>query len=345
MSGIKGVIKYISQLLILSSFSIIFLPIICLKCYEEKSEISIFKFMQWSIGKSTKSFLDADMEFVIGRQMKIYIVCALIWVMVTVIFTIIILLVQSQLSYYIAIVAQLFTILSGGLIYLMLRMETKGPILEKISNTSEDYLGTKALFPVKSLLIWGGIQLLALILNFAGALLKEKKRSGRHQEMYIAPEEMVGDRRSGMQRTVKTQATEYVPQRRNENRIKKDWGMDQQRSRMQGRSTFSGAIRGLQRMYEKKVYPMSMGEAVWICSDGVHIFVTKADQSIEHELLAEVFYVAEYEEYWLTPEKKRMVFLESGQPLGEKREYYIPRGTIIQVSYSNNMEPMRFELA
>ena len=28
MSGIKGVIKYISQLLILSSFSIIFLPII-----------------------------------------------------------------------------------------------------------------------------------------------------------------------------------------------------------------------------------------------------------------------------------------------------------------------------
>ena len=289
--------------MILSSFSIIFLPIICLKCYEEKSEISIFKFMQWSIGKSTKSFLDADMEFVIGRQMKIYIVCALIWVMVTVIFTII------------------------------------------ISNTSEDYLGTKALFPVKSLLIWGGIQLLALILNFAGALLKEKKRSGRHQEMYIAPEEMVGDRRSGMQRTVKTQATEYVPQRRNENRIKKDWGMDQQRSRMQGRSTFSGAIRGLQRMYEKKVYPMSVGEAVWICSDGVHIFMTKADQSIEHELLAEVFYVAEYEEYWLTPEKKRMVFLESGQPLGEKREYYIPRGTIIQVSYSNNMEPMRFELA
>ncbi len=52
---------------------------------------------------------------------------------------------------------------------------------------------------------------------------------------------------------------------------------------------FSGAIRGLQRMYEKKVYPMSVGEAVWICSDGVHIFMTKADQSIEHELLAEVF--------------------------------------------------------
>lgn len=66
--------------------------------------------------------------------------------------------------------------------------------------------------------------MLALILNFAGALLKEKKRSGRHQEMYIAPEEMVGDRRSGMQRTVKTQATEYVPQRRNENRIKKVGG-------------------------------------------------------------------------------------------------------------------------
>lgn len=184
--------------MILSSFSIIFLPIICLKCYEEKSEISIFKFMQWSIGKSTKSFLDADMEFVIGRQMKIYIVCALIWVMVTVIFTIIILLVQSQLSYYIAIVAQLFTILSGGLIYLMLRMETKGPILEKISNTSEDYLGTKALFPVKSLLIWGGIRA-CFVLNFAGALLKEKKRSQTSGNVYCTEEWMVIEK--WMQRT------------------------------------------------------------------------------------------------------------------------------------------------
>lgn len=88
--------------------------------------------------------------------------------------------------------------------------------------------------------------------KFCRSIAQGEKRSGRHQEMYIAPEEMVGDRRSGMQRTVKTQATEYVPQRRNENRIKKDWGMDQQRSRMQGRSTFSGAIRGLQRMYEKR---------------------------------------------------------------------------------------------
>ena len=35
-------------------------------------------------------------KFVIGRQMKIYIVCALIWVMVTVIFTIIILLGWAQ---------------------------------------------------------------------------------------------------------------------------------------------------------------------------------------------------------------------------------------------------------
>ena len=40
----------------------------------------------------------------------------------------------------------------------------------------------------------------------------------------------------------------------------------------------------------------------------VHIFMTKADQSIEHELLAEGFYVAEYEEYWLTPGEKKNGF-------------------------------------
>ncbi len=191
----------------------------------------------------------------------------------------------------------------------MLRMETKGLILEKNFQYIRRLSWNKSTVSGKIITYLGRNTVACFDFKFCRSIAQgEKKRSGRHQEMYIAPEEMVGDRRSGMQRTVKTQATEYVPQRRNENRIKKDWGMDQQRSRMQGRSTFSGAIRGLQRMYEKKVYPMSVGEAVWICSDGVHIFMTKADQSIEHELLAEVFYVAEYEEYWLTPEKKKNGF-------------------------------------
>ena len=79
-------------------------------------------------------------------------------------------------------------------------MMNERPDFGKISNTSEDYLGTKALFPVKSLLIWGGIQLLALILNFAGALLKEKKDQADNQRNQYRHENDNQDLHQGKQR-------------------------------------------------------------------------------------------------------------------------------------------------
>ena len=44
------------------------------------------------------------------------------------------------------------------------------------------------------------------------------------------------------------------------------------------------------------------------------------------EVEAEVYYVAEYQEYCVKPMRKLAVFLESGQPLGAGREYRLPRG-------------------
>jgi hypothetical protein len=52
--------------------------------------------------------------------------------------------------------------------------------------------------------------------------------------------------------------------------------------------------------------------------------------------LAAVYYISEYQEYCVEVNEKLCVFLESGQPLGKGRDYYLPRGTKIYVKDAGN---------
>ena len=54
------------------------------------------------------------------------------------------------------------------------------------------------------------------------------------------------------------------------------------------------------------------------------------------DLAAEIYYVTAYGEYCVKPHRRMTVFLESGQPLGEGREYYLPRGMRIYLENRDN---------
>ena len=56
----------------------------------------------------------------------------------------------------------------------------------------------------------------------------------------------------------------------------------------------------------------------------------------EEGAAAGIYYIREYGEYCAEPFEKRAVFLESGQPLGKGRQYYLPRGTKIYVGSREN---------
>ena len=101
---------------------------------------------------------------------------------------------------------------------------------------------------------------------------------------------------------------------------------------------FHGALLGMQDIYRDKVYPLEEKVPVFLAQEKAGIYVSERK---EPEALVEIYYISEYGEYCVTPEKKGVCFLESGQPLGGGRHYYLKRGTRICAGEKR----MIFELA
>lgn len=97
---------------------------------------------------------------------------------------------------------------------------------------------------------------------------------------------------------------------------------------------FSGAVAGESGLYEGKVYQLSDKKEVF--------FYMKEDRAVlspyeEDGAAAGIYYIKEYEEYCAEPFEKGVLFLESGQPLGKGRQYYLPRGTKIYIAGKQNL--------
>lgn len=93
-------------------------------------------------------------------------------------------------------------------------------------------------------------------------------------------------------------------------------------------SDFTGGIIGESGLYMSKVYLMKDRTPVLFYKEGA-MLIAREDMpagAAAGTALAEIYYVAEYREYCVKPARKQCVFLESGQPLGAGREYYLPRG-------------------
>lgn len=96
---------------------------------------------------------------------------------------------------------------------------------------------------------------------------------------------------------------------------------------------FEGAVKGESGLYKNLIYKLKDKRIVFICEENSQIFWS--DEK-EIKLLAEVYFVKEYREYCITPKEMRCCFLESGQPLGKDRTYYLPRGTKILIYDNKN---------
>lgn len=93
-------------------------------------------------------------------------------------------------------------------------------------------------------------------------------------------------------------------------------------------SEFHGAVLGEPGMFYGKAYPLNYEEECFFVADRSEI--SMSDEN-EISAIASVYYVDEYEEYCIRPLQRMCVFLESGQPLGKDRIYYLPRGMRVHV--------------
>lgn len=91
---------------------------------------------------------------------------------------------------------------------------------------------------------------------------------------------------------------------------------------------FHGAVLGENSRFLGKAYPLKYEEESYFVADGPDISMSDLEGDTA---VAAVYYAEEYAEYCIRPLRRMSVFLESGQPLGKDRIYYIPRGMRIQV--------------
>ena len=105
---------------------------------------------------------------------------------------------------------------------------------------------------------------------------------------------------------------------------------------------FYGGIKGGYGAFANKVFMLEELIPVYFVKKDQQILVMTQDSVMENmknqmvdEIIAEVYYVPKYNEYVLTPQGMRKVFLSSGQPLGAGRNYYLPRATEIYCEKSN----------
>ena len=106
---------------------------------------------------------------------------------------------------------------------------------------------------------------------------------------------------------------------------------------------FSGAIEGVQIPYTGKVFPMDKEKYVYILRENNNV-ILKNYQSKE-KCLAKIYYDTKYDEYVVIPQKKCCIHLESGQPLGVGRVYYLPRAMKIVIKNEQGQRENMFKLA
>ncbi len=153
---------------------------------------------------------------------------------------------------------------------------------------------------VTPLFTWSFIHMVSCVIAVCGVVLVKKSSNGRKKE----------------------ERPKSIPQYNNK--------MEQEKA---VERPFGGAIRGEIGVYQGRVYPLTDKMEVFFYMEEGKVKVSPYEEQIA---FAGIYYISEYGEYCVEPFEKGRVYLESGQPLGMCRKYYLPRGMKIYVNDRSN---------
>lgn len=183
-------------------------------------------------------------------------------------------------------------------------------------------------------ILWMAIYAVILILSVIGVFLKDKRKAPVKGDIYT--EQFYGTQNPLQQQTPAKPAKKEKPVRQQE--LVQPVNPVQPVKPVQVYQDFHGAILGKSAIYNGKALPLMEKTKVFWVEDSGNIVTSKYEET---DALAAVYFVSEYQEYFVEVMEKTMVFLASGQPLGKGRTYFLPRGTKLYIKDVENT----FELA
>lgn len=307
----KEKMKYLVAILIMATIGIAFIPIINIG----NVEISIFDIIKAGFMNYSDSIIDQVIMSVINNYIEIYAYILTGLILLILFNAIVVSTLGARNSYGYAIVSG---IIVNGIVFA--GYSKISDELEKIETAIQFWGQQEYIYFCKEPgIIWAICYGLVLVLSLLGIVLLR-----------------IGDK--------KTEAKEIIPEEfyfeKNpwENKPRKELLQDVKDEKIVSKrmKPFCGAIQGKKGMFQNKVFTLDELIPVYIVKKDEVVFLMKYDSVNENvrnqildEVMAEVYFVPQYHEYVVKPMEKLKVYMKSGQPLGQERNYYLPRATDI----------------
>lgn len=282
----------------LLSATVVFFPLVSF----DRVEISIGSIMKAIFSGYGSSGIASELIDVLGTYAKPYIVMMLFWFVFTVASAVSVLTAKKKAVFLGAILEQIIQIFIA--IWLYVKIKSKLSLVYRA--VSFFGFGNGIKIHILPILFWAVLQIICFVVNIIELTAKEESL----QENDLPP--IPPNWNPGVGSNVIDDVEETTGNQTYE-------------------IPFYGAVIGNSIEYAKLAFQMKEKEKVFFKEEGTHILLQERLHFDEKNILADVYYVPEHKEYCITPAKRRTVFLESGQPLGEGRLYYLPRATRIRI--------------
>ena len=297
----KKRLRYIIALFMLGSMGIVFLPLVSLG----DLRLSVANVVRMGFTKDGDlGFLQEVMEMA-KSYIRNYSYMILVWLILIFAVAVLTALLPTGAAYIVSIIGQIAVNVIAIIFYVQIK-----DLITSVENALESVKGFfnfgglpgvdgigEIEVHILPVLFWIGIYLVTLSLAVWGALMKEEMTNPIQNP--------------GIPEAVEPRTME-----------KETVCLD-----------FHGAITGEKGIYAAKTFLMEDRVPVYCCKEDRQMVVVPGRTG---DLAAEIYYVTAYGEYCVKPHRRMTVFLESGQPLGEGREYYLPRGMRIYLENRDN---------
>lgn len=321
----KSTLKYFVSALFCLSAGIGFMPVLQITVVKI-SMIDIFK-LQFKAGERLGIFQEAGEIF--EEYIENYILLINTLLFVVLFSAVLMLVIPTCQTYYLAIVLSAVINVLVGILWFSVK--------SKIDNFKEAIiffsLGKSVNLCYSTAFLWIVLYLLILVLSIVGIVLTRNEEMQEQESDGIMIENCnIGGNPwqyrqefTEVQRNqLHTDRLRQIEHRQTSDNMSAVQGQDN--ARTEDKRKFFGAIEGKYGNYSSKIYPLEEKRQIFFVNDNDKIFISK---QMEYEVLTGIYYIEEYKEYCLNVLKKNKVFLNSGQPLGQNRTYYLPRGTEI----------------
>lgn len=352
----KEKLKYLAAVLLAGSILIGFIPIISVSIIN----LSVMDIMKVGLGFYNGSSDEARMIYgSIRTYLEPYAWCIAGGLAVILIEAFLTAVLSKKKAYVISLISCIINCAAVLLVIVLIRIKLNEVQSALIFLDAADIIR----FHMFPMIIWGIIYFIILLLSIVGICLwrAAEKKEIKSEELYLDQIRMLEEENNMRKYTdeVNPEAyrsalhpdekispvappvqaesipeTDYRSEQRRENQEKS--GMEILEKfvyRGEAGKYFTGAIIGEKGIYAGKAYPLIERKEIFFRMDNEQVLFNPYE---EVENLAGIYFIGEYNEYCVESYRKGFVFLESGQPLGKDRQYFLPRGTGLYLKDKNN---------